>query len=213
MTDGRSPRIHLSLTIWTLLLIGLVLVEIRRLPPGLMVLLVPYLVLMARHWIGRLRQEGRSEPVMPRHDEAGSPPDDEPDEYAESLGSDGCSSDDDSPQPTLSPPIEEPAPPPSRRNRVRRRPRAPEVEPTAASWMQVQPGRFVRVEEMSPEHPTDESDGDRRTDEPHEITPLDEPGAPPEAVSIPAEAVADVSVSQVQIEVSVASQDNAGAAA
>jgi hypothetical protein len=41
MMDGRSPRIHLSLTIWTLLLIGLVLVEIRHLSPGLTVLLVP----------------------------------------------------------------------------------------------------------------------------------------------------------------------------
>jgi hypothetical protein len=43
MKDGRSPRIHLSLTIWTLLLIGLVLVEIRHLPPGVTMLLVPYL--------------------------------------------------------------------------------------------------------------------------------------------------------------------------
>src|SRR4051794_40193902 len=80
MLDGRSPRIHLSLTIWTLLLIGLVLVKIRHLPPGLTVLLVPYLALMARLWIGRLRKRNQIEPAMPLSDAAGSPSDDEPDE-------------------------------------------------------------------------------------------------------------------------------------
>ena len=91
MMDGRSPRIHLSLTIWTLVLIGLVLVEIRRLPPGLTVLLVPYLALMARHWIGRLRQRDSDRAGDPLDDAGGSPSDDEPDERADSPGSGGRS--------------------------------------------------------------------------------------------------------------------------
>jgi hypothetical protein len=41
MIDGRSPWIPLSLTIWTLLLIGVVLVESRHLPLSLTALLVP----------------------------------------------------------------------------------------------------------------------------------------------------------------------------
>jgi hypothetical protein len=87
------------------------------------------------------------------------------------------------------------------------------AEPPAASWLQVQPGRFVRVEELQPGDPTDESVGDSWPHEPHDSTPLDEPGAPPESVLMPADAVADVSVSQVEIEVLFASQDNAGATA
>ena len=207
MTDGRSPRIHLFLTIWTLLLIGLVLVEIRRLLPELTVLLVPYLALMASHWIGRLRQRGRNEPVMPRHDKVGSPSDNELDECADSPTSIDRSGCDDCPMPVSLHPIEEPAPPPSRRGRARRRPRAPEAEPSASSWVQVRPGRFVRVEEMSQEHPDDEAGSDSRPDEPHELTPLDEPGAPLEAISIPADADAEVSESQVQAEANHADED------
>lgn len=224
MMDGRSPRIPLFLTIWTLLLIGLVLVEIRRLPLGLTMLLVPYLALMASHWVGRLRQRSKIEPAIPRHDEAESspddgsdaaefPPDDELDEHADSPGIDGCSGCDDSPQPTLPRMIEEPATPPSRRNRVRRRPRAPETKPSAASWTQVQPGRFVRVEQLQPGEPADEPVSDGWPDEPHEPTPLDEPVAPPEAVSIPADADTDVAESQIQIEVQTAGQDTEGATA
>lgn len=211
MKDGRSPRIHLSLMIWTLLLIALVLVEIRHLPPGLTVLLVPYLALMARHWVGRLRQPSQIEPAMPRDDVAGSPPDDEPDDCADSLGSDGCSSSDDYPSPTSPPPTEEPAPPPSRRNRVRRRPRTPEAEPPAASWMQIQPGRFVRVEELQPGDLADAPNGDSQPNEFHGATPLDEPEATLEAVSIPSDDDTDLSESRVRIEVPIACQDAAGA--
>ena len=200
MMDGRSPRIHLCLTIWTLLLIGLVLVEIRHLPPGLTVLLVPYLALMARHWIGRLRQRDQIEPAMPLDDAAGSPSDDEPDECADSSGSGDRSGYDDSPQPASPRPTEEQATPPSRRGRARRRPRAPEVEPLAASWVQVRPGRFVRVEEMSSEHPADESGGDSRPDEPHGATPPDEPGATLEAGSIPAATDTDVTESESGVD-------------
>ena len=174
MANGRSPRIEQFLTIWTLLLIGLVLVEIMRLPPGLTVLLVPYLVLMARHWIGRLRQPGHIEPAMPPDDAAGSPSYVEQDKCAESLGSDGCFGCDDSDQPTSPPPTEEPAPAPSRRVRARRRPKVPEAEPPVASWLQVRPGRFVRVKELQPGEPADESDSDGRADEPHGDTPPDE---------------------------------------
>ena len=213
MKDGRSPRIHLSLTIWTLLLIGLVLVELRHLPSGLTVLLMPYLAVMTRHWVGRLRQPGHVEPAMPREGGAESPPDDEPDQCADPLGSDGCSGCDDSAEPASPRPTKEPATSPSRRGRVRRRTKAPEAEPSAASWVQVQPGRFVRVEEMSQEQLADAPDGNSRPHEPHDSTPLDVPGAPLEAVSIPADADADVSESLVQTEAPVANQNTAGSTA
>jgi hypothetical protein len=188
MKDGRSPRIHLFLTIWTLLLIGLVLVEIRHLPPGLTVLLVPYLALMARHWVGRLRQPGHIEPAMPREEAAGSPSDDEPDDFADPLGSDGCSISDDSPRPTLPRPTEEPSPPPLQRSRSRRRPRAPEVEPSAASWVQIGPGRFIRVEQKVPEHPAAESDGNDCPDEPQWAMSHDGVDRAPEADPISTDA-------------------------
>jgi hypothetical protein len=205
MMDGRSPRIHLSLTIWTLLLIGLVLVEIRRLPPGLTVLLVPYLALMARHWIGRLRQRDQIEPAISLDDSPASPSEDEPDERADSSGSDGRSGDDDSPQQASPRPTEEPATPPSWRGRARR-PRALQVEPLAASWVQVRPGRFVRIEEVSPEHADDS-----RPDEPHGATPCDVPGAPLEAGSTSADADAEVCESEIEVEASHAGQDPTGA--
>jgi hypothetical protein len=66
---------------------------------------------------------------------------------------------------------------------------------------------------MSPEHPADESSGDSRPDEPHEPTPLDEPGASLEAVSITADADTDVSESQIRIEAQAASRDTTGATA
>ena len=65
MTDVRPPRTARLLTAWTLLLLGLVMVEIRHLPPVLAALLVPYLVLMSWYWIGGLRRRatiGQSEP-------------------------------------------------------------------------------------------------------------------------------------------------------
>jgi hypothetical protein len=198
MMDGRSPRIHLCLTIWTLLLIGLVLVEIRHLPPGLTVFLVPYLALMARHWIGLLYHRGHIEPATPQDDAAGSPSDDEPDECADSLGSDGCSGYDCSLKPVLPRPTEEPATLPSRRGRARRRTRAAESEPMAASWVQVRPGRFVRFEEISPGHLADESDSDGRPDEPPGATPSDEPGATLEADSTSADANTGISVTDVE---------------
>src|SRR5262245_33330077 len=151
MMDGRTPRIHLCLTIWTLLLIGVVLVEIRHLSPVLTVLLLPYLAVMARHWIIRLRQRDQIELAMPLGDAADAPFDDESDARADSPGSGGRSDYDDSPQPASPRPTDEPATPSSRRGRARRRPKAPQVEPLAASWVQVQPGRFVRIQERSSE--------------------------------------------------------------
>ena len=56
MTDGWPPRTARFLTAWTVLLLGLVLVEIRHLPPVLAALLVPYLVLMAWHGVAGLRR-------------------------------------------------------------------------------------------------------------------------------------------------------------
>jgi hypothetical protein len=190
MMDGRSPLIQLSLAIWTLL-ISLVLVEIRRLPPGLTVLLVPYLALMARYWIGRLRQPGQIEPAIPRDDEAGSPPDDEPDECADSPMSIDRSGCDDCTVAVSFHPTEEPAPQPSRRGRARRRPRAPEVESSAASWAQIGPGRFIRVKEKVPEHPADESDGNACPDEPYLAMSHDGVDTAPEAdpISTDADAV------------------------
>ena len=207
MMDGRSPRIHLFLTIWTLLLIGLVLVEIRRLPPGLTVLLVPYLALMARHWIGRLRKRDQIEPAMPLDDAAESPSDDEPRRTCRLLRIWRLFRLRRLPKPASPRPTEEPATPPSRRGRARRT-RAPQGEPLAASWVQVRPGRFVRIEEMQPEHPpTDDS----RPDDPHGATPSDEPGAPLEAGSTPADADAEVCESKIEIEASHADQDPTGA--
>jgi hypothetical protein len=188
MMDGRSPRIHLSLTIWTLLLIGLVLIEIRHLPSGLTVLLVPYLALMARHWVGRLRQRDHIEPMSLPDDAAEFLPDDEPDESADSPGSGDRSGYDDFPVPTLPPPTEEPATPPLRRGRARRRSRAPEFEPPAASWVQVRPGRFVRVEEMQAERLAAESDGNDCPDEPHEAMSHDGVETAPQAGSISTDA-------------------------
>ena len=157
MMDDRSPRIHLTLTVWTLVLIGLVLVEARRLPPGLTALLVPYLVLMAWHWMSRLRRAGlwragdlarrcrrislgRRVGRMCRFPRIWRRP-----------GSNKPH------QPASPRPPAEQASPRSRRGRARRRVRAHEPEPLAASWVQVRPGRFVRFEEISPEHPVDES--------------------------------------------------------
>ena len=152
MMDDRSPRIHLTLTIWTLLLIGSVLVEARRLPPGLTVLLLPYLVLMAWHWMSRLRRRGSGEPAISRDGAAGSPSDDESDECADSPGSDDCPGSINLPSRHCRPASGAGFAPSSRRGRARRRPKAHEPEPSAASWVQVRPGRFVRVEEISPEH-------------------------------------------------------------
>jgi hypothetical protein len=197
MMDGQSPRIHLSLTVWTLLLIGLVLVEIRLLPPSLTALLVLYLTLMAWHWIGHLRQRDPIEPAMSLDDTAESPSHDEPEEWADSPGSGERSGCDDAPMPTSPRPTEEQITPPSRRMRARRRTRTPQTESSAASWVQVRPGRFVRVDEVPPDHREDETKSDSRPDGPHGDTPSDQPGATPETGSIPADADADVSGSEV----------------
>src|SRR5262245_33958155 len=111
MLDARSPRIDLSLTIWTLVLIGLVLVEIRRLPPGFTALLVPYLVVMARQRIIGLRQRDQNEPAMSLNDAAGSPSRDEPEGCADSPGSGDRSGCDDAPMPESPRPTEEPVTP------------------------------------------------------------------------------------------------------
>jgi hypothetical protein len=198
MMDGRSPRLHLALTLWTLLLVDLVLVEVWHLPLGLTVLLVPYLALMARHWIGCLRERDHFEPAMPLGETVGSPSDDEPEERADSPGSDGRSDYDDPPTLASPHPAEEPATPPSRRGRARRRPKPAESEPLGASWVQVRPGRFVRVEEVSPGHRADESESDSRPDEPHGATPSDEPGATLEADSTSADVDAGISVTDVE---------------
>jgi hypothetical protein len=186
MLDARSPRIDLSLTIWTLLLIGLVLVEIRRLPPGLTALLVPYLVLMARQRIGHLRQRDQNEPAMSLDVAAESPSRDEPEGSADSPGSGDRSGHDDAPMPAPPRPMEEQVTPPSRCTRARRT-KAPQVEPLAASWVQVRPGRFVRVDEMAPVPPAAEADGDSRFDEPRGAPSSDESGVTPDAGSIPAD--------------------------
>jgi hypothetical protein len=196
MMDGRSPRIHLSLMIWTLLLIGLVLVEIRRLPPGLTALLVPYLTLMEWHWIGHLRQGDFIEPAMSLDFAAESPSHDESEECADSPGSGDRSGGDDAPMPASPRPTEEQVTPPSRRTRSRRRTRAPEPDPSAASWVQVGPGRFVRVDEMEPGPPAAQPDVGSGSDAPHGATSADEPGVTPEAGSIPADTEAAVALSE-----------------
>jgi len=206
--DAPSPRIHLCLTIWTLLLIGVVLVESRHLPLGLTVLLVPYLALMARHGIGRLRKRDLNEPAMPLDDKAETPEDDDPDERADFPGSGGHSGDGDSSQPASPRPTEEPPALSSRQVRARRRPKAPQVGPLTASWVQVQPGRFVRVEEMSPGHPADESDSDSRPNEPQSV----EPEAPLETAGSPA-AVAGAEVSGSEVGANHANEEVAGATA
>ncbi len=142
MLNGQSPRIQLSLTIWTLLLIALVLVEIRHVPAGLTVLLVPYLVLMAWHWMRRLRHRDHGEPALSLDDAAESPSDDGPDQRADSPGPAEHSGYNDSPLPASLRPTEEQATLPSRRGRARRRSSTPEGESLAASWVQIRPGQL-----------------------------------------------------------------------
>jgi hypothetical protein len=199
MTDGRSPRIHPALALWTLVLIGLVLAEVGHLQPGLTVLLVPYLALMAGHWVGRLRKRAHGVTAMPLDDAADRPCDDEPADCADSPGSGGRAGCDDPPEPGSPHPTDGQATPPSRRVRARRRPRAPEAGPLAASWVQVRPGRFVRVEEMPPEHPADEPAGDSRPDESDGVTPSEEPVATLEAGQTPADADTEESGSEVEV--------------
>src|SRR5262249_15111345 len=104
---------------------------------------------------------------------------DEPEGCADSPGSGDRSGCDDAPMPESPRPTEEPVTPPSRRTRARRT-KAPQVEPLGASWVQVRPGRFVRVDEMAPVPPATEADRDSRFDEPlARVTP--------DAGSIPAE--------------------------
>src|SRR5262249_55870254 len=155
-------------------------------------------------WISCLRQRDHVHPSMSLHDAGGSPGDDDPDECANSPGSGGRSGCDDAPQPASLCSTEEPATPPSRRTRTRRRPKTPQVESSAASWVQVQPGRFIRVEEMSPEQPADEAESDSRPDEPDVETSSAELGAPVEA-DLPA-ADADAEVLEPGVEADHAGQ-------
>jgi hypothetical protein len=158
MTDGRPPRTARLLTAWTLLLLGLVLVEIRHLPPFLAALLVPYLALMAWHGVGGLRR--RATMGKPEPHEGGSPSrsDDRADSEAGLPGTAETTE-------TASIPVSDPVPAsddltmpqPPRRGRTRRRPSTPEPGPSAASWVQVQPGRFIRVEEATPPEQPDDS--------------------------------------------------------
>ena len=163
-----------------MLLLGLALAESRRLPPGLALLLVPYLALMAGHWIGHLLRRRGGVPWKLRESPAGSPdgedlgtgdepsrPDDPPDEVV-AAGPDARPEGGDSSRPApASPPDGLPTSEP-RRARTRRRQRIAEAGPQAASWVQVQPGRFVRVEEMPPEPANDEHDGGQQPGEPDE---------------------------------------------
>jgi hypothetical protein len=54
------------------------------------------------------------------------------------------------------------------------------------------------VEENSPVHPADESDGDRQSDDPHGAKPSVEPGTPLEAVSIAVDAGTFTTESEVE---------------
>jgi hypothetical protein len=66
-------------------------------------------------------------------------------------------------------------------------------------WVQVQPGRFVRVEEMPPEHPADKPDGDSRPDESDGAMPSEEPVVTLEAGQTPADADTEESGSEVEV--------------
>lgn len=158
MTDGRPPRIARFLTAWTLLLLGLVLVEIRYLPPVLATLLVPYLALMAWYWIGGFRRRATSGTTEAREGGFRSPSDDGAGDEANFPEAAELSGTDSIPGPDSDPPSDGHSVPTSpRRGRSRRRPRTPEPGPSAASWVQVQPGRFLRVEEPSPPDQPDDS--------------------------------------------------------
>jgi hypothetical protein len=191
MMHGRSPRIRLPFTTWTLLLIGLVLLEIRYLPPGLTALLVPYLAVMAWHCIDPLREGVRSEPAMPLIESVGSPSDDEPEGPVGATAPYDPSGSSDSPDAVPPHPPVEKAMAASRRGRAKRRPKTPEAGPSATGWVQVRPGRFVRVGDPSPEHPAVESNISR-PDEPHGSLATHAPGAPPETGSTPAGGESDV---------------------
>jgi hypothetical protein len=183
MTDGWPPRTARLLTTWTLLLLGLVLVEIRHLPPVLAALLVPYLALMTWHGVSGLRRRAMIGQDDGADSEAGSPGTAETTEMAATPVPDPDPASDDLPLPP-------------RRGRTRRRPRTPETEPSAASWVQVQPGRFVRVEETT------------SPDQPDDIPPSD-PGATQEAVLTPE--VLDPEVIEPEVEVPYEpSQDTSG---
>src|SRR5262249_6164926 len=126
-------------------------------------------------------------------------------------GSGGRFGYDNSPNPALLRPAEEKLTLPSRQVRTRRRPKTPQAEPLSASWVQVQPGRFLRVEEMAPAQPADETDNDSRPDEPDGAPPSAEPGATLEAGSTPADA--DAEVSESGVEANHAKEDAADATA
>ncbi len=158
MTDGWPPRTSRFLTAWTLLLLGLVLVEIRHLPPILAALLVPYLALMAWHGAAGLRRRKVIGQMEPHEGGSQSRSDDGAGDEANSPEAAELSGTDAIPIPDSNPPSDGHSVPTSpRRGRSRRRPRTPEPGPSAASWVQVQPGRFLRVEEPSPPDQPDDS--------------------------------------------------------
>src|SRR3982750_2220720 len=86
MTDGWPPRTAQLLTAWTLLLLGLVLIEIRHLPPVLTVLLLPYLALIAWHGVSGLRRFKRSAPARALDGASGSLPEEGASDKANSPG-------------------------------------------------------------------------------------------------------------------------------
>jgi hypothetical protein len=193
MTDGWRPRTALILMPWTLLLLGLVLVEIRHLPPVLAALLVPYLALMAWHGAAGLRRRTVIGQMEPHEGGSQSRSDDGADDEADSPVTAGLSGTGAIPVPDPSPPSDgQTLPMPPRRGRARRRPPTP--EPSSASWVQVQPGRFLRVEEPSPpDQPDDSPPPDPEATQGAVLTPevSDPEAAEPEALHEPAQINSD----------------------
>ena len=195
MTDGWPPRTARLLTAWTLLLLGLVLVEIRHLPPVLAALLVPYLALMAWHRAAGLRRRTMIGQMEPHEGGSQSRSDGGADDEVDSPGTAELSGTDAISVPDSDPPSDGlTLPTPPRRGRARRRPRTPEPGPAVASWVQVQPGRFLRVEEPSPpDQPDDSPPPDPEATQGAVLSPEDpDPeAAEPEALHEPAQVNSD----------------------
>jgi hypothetical protein len=151
---SASRRLARVLMIWTGVLIVLVVVGMRSLPPTLIWLILPYLALVAWHLLAfsELRPanplptttDSASDPIA-SHDPqvVGCPPQGGPDEWAESSDSHEPSS---APADTSGSPQVNP-----RKVRGRRRGKpTPPSEPVPASWIQVGPGKYVRGEEPDP---------------------------------------------------------------
>jgi hypothetical protein len=169
-------------------LLGLVLVEIQHLPPVLAALLVPYLTLMALYWIAGLRRRTMIGQMEPQEGGSQSRPEERADSQTDSPGTAETTETAAIPVPDPDPTSDGlPLPPPSRRGRGRRRPRTPEPGPCVASWVQVQPGRFIRVEEPTPPNQPDNS-------------PQSDPDATQEAVLTPEVPDPDAAEPEVESE-------------